>query len=60
MTKYDLDSLSLEQAARMSETEYAERARRTRDELEIELEPMEFYARAYRRMVHGELVEPAA
>ena len=33
----------------MSEAEYAERAQRTRDELATELEPMEFYAQAYRR-----------
>ncbi|HEX8679992.1 MAG TPA: glycosyltransferase, partial [Chthoniobacterales bacterium] len=43
----------LEEAAAMSETEYTERARRTRDELATELEPIEFYARAYRRIVHG-------
>jgi glycosyltransferase involved in cell wall biosynthesis len=43
----------LEQAAAMSETEYAERATRTRDELATELEPIEFYAQAYRRIVHG-------
>ena len=41
----------LEQAAAMNETEYAERAARTRDELATELEPIEFYARAYRRLV---------
>lgn len=40
----------LEQAAAMSEPEYAERARRTREELATELEPMEFYARSYRRL----------
>ena len=45
----------LEQAAAMSEAEYAERADRTRDELATELEPMEFYARAYRRILHGEV-----
>jgi glycosyltransferase involved in cell wall biosynthesis len=44
----------LEQAAAMSETEYAERATRTRDELATELEPIEFYARSYRRIVHGD------
>jgi len=49
----------LEQAARMSEPEYAERARRTRQELATELEPMEFYARAYRRILQGELVQGA-
>jgi glycosyltransferase involved in cell wall biosynthesis len=47
----------LEQAAQMGEAEYAERARRTRDELATELEPMEFYARAYRRILRGEPVE---
>ena len=40
----------LEQAAAMSEAEYAERAKRTRDELATELEPIEFYAQAYRRL----------
>ena len=40
----------LEQAAAMDEAEYAERATRTRDELATELEPIEFYARAYRRL----------
>ncbi len=44
----------LEQAANMSEAEYAERATRTREELARELEPMEFYAQAYRRIVRGE------
>ena len=43
----------LEQAAAMDETEYAERATRTRAELATELEPIEFYAQAYRRIVHG-------
>jgi glycosyltransferase involved in cell wall biosynthesis len=47
----------LEQAARMSEAEYSERAERTRGELATELEPMEFYARAYRRILQGEPVE---
>ncbi|MGI8437869.1 MAG: glycosyltransferase [Chthoniobacterales bacterium] len=41
----------LEQAAAMSETEYAERAERTRAELANELEPLEFYAREFRRIV---------
>ena len=41
----------LETAAAMSESEYAERATRTREELARELEPIEFYARAYRRLV---------
>jgi glycosyltransferase involved in cell wall biosynthesis len=44
----------LQQAAAMSENEYAERATRTRKELATELEPMEFYAQAYRRLAHGE------
>jgi glycosyltransferase involved in cell wall biosynthesis len=43
----------LEQAATMSEAEYAERATRTREELAKELEPIEFYARSYRRIVRG-------
>ncbi|MGZ5019274.1 MAG: glycosyltransferase [Chthoniobacterales bacterium] len=44
----------LEQAASMNETEYAERATRTREELATELEPIEFYAQAYRRIAHGQ------
>jgi len=44
----------LERAAKMSETEYAERARRTREELRDELEPMGFYARSYRRILAQE------
>ena len=47
----------LEQASRMSETEYAERATRTREELAHELEPMDFYARAYRRILAGEAMD---
>jgi hypothetical protein len=42
----------LEQAAAMSEAEYAERARRTKAELATELEPTDFYAREFRRMAH--------
>lgn len=49
----------LEQAAQMSEPEYAERAERTRKELATELEPMNFYPRAYRRILRGEPVEGA-
>jgi glycosyltransferase involved in cell wall biosynthesis len=41
----------LEQAARMSETEYAHRAQRTREQLKDELEPMDFYARSYRHIL---------
>jgi glycosyltransferase involved in cell wall biosynthesis len=47
----------LEHASRMSETEYGERAKRTREDLAHELEPMDFYARAYRRILSGESVE---
>ena len=47
----------LEEASRMSEAEYAERARRTREELATELEPMEFYPRAYRRILRGESLD---
>lgn len=47
----------LEQAARMSEAEYGERARRTRDELATELEPIAFYPRAYRRILQSEPVD---
>jgi acetyl esterase/lipase len=42
----------LEAAAAMSEAEYAERASRTREELATELEPIEFYAREFRRLAH--------
>lgn len=47
----------LERAATMDEAEYAERARRTREELATELEPIEFYARSYRRIYHGAVVD---
>ena len=47
----------LEQASQMSEAEYAERAHLTREELAIELEPIEFYARAYRRILQAEPVQ---
>lgn len=47
----------LEQAAEMSEAEYVERATRTREELAIELEPMEFYASAYRRILQVKAVQ---
>ncbi|MBA3881116.1 MAG: glycosyltransferase [Chthoniobacterales bacterium] len=47
----------LQQAAAMSKSEYAERALRTREELKSELEPMEFYASAYRKILQGEIVE---
>lgn len=42
----------LEQAAAMKDEEYAERATRTREELQTELAPIAFYARAYRRLAH--------
>ncbi len=47
----------LEQAAGMSEAEYAQRARRTREELDAELEPIKFYASAYRRILQGKAME---
>lgn len=47
----------LEQAAEMSYSEYAERAERTRHELEQELEPLDFYPRAYRSLLARETVE---
>jgi len=47
----------LEQASHMSESEYAERATRTHEELASELEPISFYARAYRSVFRGEPVE---
>ena len=47
----------LQEAAAMSEAEYTERATRTKQELAHELEPMEFYARAYRQILNGEPVQ---
>lgn len=47
----------LEQADRMSESEYVDRAERTREELSSELVPMEFYTKAYRRILEGKPVE---
>jgi glycosyltransferase involved in cell wall biosynthesis len=47
----------LEHASRMSEIEYAERAKRTREDLAHELEPIDFYAHAYRRILGGESVD---
>jgi len=47
----------LERAARMTEAEYLDRANRTREELQHELEPMDFYAQSYRRILRAELVE---
>jgi glycosyltransferase involved in cell wall biosynthesis len=47
----------LEQASHMSESEYVERATRTREELVNELEPATFYARAYRSVLRGDPVE---
>jgi glycosyltransferase involved in cell wall biosynthesis len=44
----------LEQAAAMSEAEYIERANRTREELQQELVPMDFYAKSYRRILAGQ------
>ncbi|HJT82394.1 MAG TPA: glycosyltransferase [Chthoniobacterales bacterium] len=44
----------LEQAARMSMEEYAERAEATRRELAEEMVPLGFYADSYRRIIHGE------
>jgi glycosyltransferase involved in cell wall biosynthesis len=44
----------LERASKMSETEYADRATRTRAELASELEPLNFYARSYRSVLSGE------
>jgi glycosyltransferase involved in cell wall biosynthesis len=54
-----VDSLAraLELAAQMSDTDYENRALRTREELATELEPIAFYSRAYRQILHG---EPAA
>jgi glycosyltransferase involved in cell wall biosynthesis len=47
----------LEQAAAMDETEYAHRAERTKEELKDELLPLEFYPRAYRRVLTGQPVD---
>jgi glycosyltransferase involved in cell wall biosynthesis len=44
----------LEQAAGMSTEEYARRSQRTKEELADEMEPMEFYAQSYRRILRGE------
>jgi glycosyltransferase involved in cell wall biosynthesis len=44
----------LEEATAMSEAKYAESAHRTRDELKDELEPIDFYAHAYRQILRGE------
>lgn len=44
----------LERAAAMSDAEYEERATKTREELAGELEPIEFYAQAYRRLLRRE------
>jgi len=41
----------LEEAAGMSEAEYGERAEQTREELSSELEPITFYASAYRQIL---------
>ncbi|HXX42534.1 MAG TPA: glycosyltransferase family 4 protein, partial [Chthoniobacterales bacterium] len=43
----------LEKAAAMNEAEYAEHANRTHEELQRELVPMDFYPRAYRRVIAG-------
>ncbi len=47
----------LQRASQMDEGEYVERATRTREELATELEPMDFYARSYRRILNGQPVE---
>lgn len=54
----DVEGLAclLERAARMSEGEYVALANRTREELKEELEPMGFYANAYRHLFRGEPV----
>jgi glycosyltransferase involved in cell wall biosynthesis len=54
----DAESLAtaLEKAAGMSDAEYEDRARRTREELATELEPIAFYSRAYRHVLRGEPV----
>ena len=39
------------------ESEYLNRASRTREELQHELEPMDFYAQSYRRILRGKPVE---
>jgi glycosyltransferase involved in cell wall biosynthesis len=44
----------LQRAATMKEAEYTERANRTREELKKELEPLDFYPRAYRCLMRGE------
>jgi glycosyltransferase involved in cell wall biosynthesis len=44
----------LEQGAAMDAAEYAEGARLTKEQLAEEMEPMEFYASAFRRIARGE------
>jgi glycosyltransferase involved in cell wall biosynthesis len=46
----------LERAAHMSNAEYVDRSNRTREELQHELVPIDFYARSYRRILRGEPV----
>ena len=43
----------LERAAQMSAEEYSARAQRTKEELSTEMEPIDFYAQAYRRILSG-------
>ena len=40
----------------MSNAEYVDRSNRTREELQHELVPIDFYARSYRRILRGEPV----
>jgi glycosyltransferase involved in cell wall biosynthesis len=47
---------ALEKAAQMKDADYEDRARRTREELATELEPIAFYSRAYRQILRGEPV----
>lgn len=51
-------AMLLEQATQMDEEEYAKRAERTRAELQAELEPISFYASAYREILGHAEVNP--
>jgi glycosyltransferase involved in cell wall biosynthesis len=45
---------TLEKATRMSADEYAVRAQHTKEDLDREMVPLEFYSQSYRRLLHSE------
>lgn len=47
----------LERVTHMSDAEYVDRSNRTREELQHELVPMDFYAQAYRRILGSDRAE---